>query len=228
MEFTEQLLYFDLTRQEAIMYLTLLEEGELTGYEMAKLTRISRSNIYNGLAGLVEKGAAYIIEENVTKYTPVNIEEFCNNKLYFLQSIKKQLIQQAPNRREEIDGYITIKGEQHIFNKMRIMLENVKDRAYIAVSEEILTKFNKELKELLKREIKLVIITDKDYQLPGAIIYYKQTARNQIRLIVDSAKVLTGEVDNSNFCTCLYSKNQNLVDVFKEMLQNEIKIIQSQ
>ena len=58
----EQLILFGLSRQEAAIYLCLLQNEELTGYEVAKLTGISRSNVYNGLTSLVEHGAAYVIE----------------------------------------------------------------------------------------------------------------------------------------------------------------------
>ena len=37
-QFKEHLMKFDLTRQEAAVYESLLENGKLTGYEAAKLT----------------------------------------------------------------------------------------------------------------------------------------------------------------------------------------------
>ena len=40
----EKLGAFGLTRQEANIYLCLYQQGELNGYEVAKLTGISRSN----------------------------------------------------------------------------------------------------------------------------------------------------------------------------------------
>ena len=43
---------------------------------MAKLTGISRSNVYNGLASLVEHGAAYVIEGTSSKYLAVSLEEY--------------------------------------------------------------------------------------------------------------------------------------------------------
>ena len=56
MEIVERLMHFNLTRQEATLYLLLVKAGRLTGYEAAKQTGISRSNTYTALAGLVEKG----------------------------------------------------------------------------------------------------------------------------------------------------------------------------
>ena len=55
MAFVEKLMAFGLTRQEASIYLCLYRNGTLTGYEAAKLTGISRSNVYNALAGLAER-----------------------------------------------------------------------------------------------------------------------------------------------------------------------------
>ena len=60
MEHIDALTQYGLTRQEANLYLLLLSEGSLTGYEASKQTGISRSNTYSGLAGLVDKGAAYV------------------------------------------------------------------------------------------------------------------------------------------------------------------------
>ena len=80
MENVECLMNFGLTRQEANLYVLLVLEGELNGYEAAKKSGISRSNTYNALAGLVEKGAAYMSEEDTVKYQAVPVEEFCDNR----------------------------------------------------------------------------------------------------------------------------------------------------
>ena len=97
---TEELLHFGLTRQEANLYLTLLTHGELTGYEAAKLTGISRSNTYNALAGLVEKGAAWVMEEHVTRYVAVPFEEFSGNVIRHLQKKKKRSCPVSPTAKQ--------------------------------------------------------------------------------------------------------------------------------
>lgn len=226
MELITHLTSFGLTRQEATIYLTLHTDGELTGYEVAKLTGISRSNTYTALAGLVDKGAAYIMEGTVTKYTPIKFEEFSNNVIRKLETIQKETIQKLPTKRKETDGYITIRGEQHILDKLKSMLLEADYRIYTSIPIDILKIFEEDLITLINRNIKVVILTDQPYKLDGAIIYYTKNITNQIRLIVDSIKVLTGEIDEKQDSTCLYSKNRNLVNVFKEMLQNEITLIE--
>lgn len=226
MELIDQFMSFGLTRQESNIYLTLQINGELTGYEVAKLTGISRSNTYNALAGLVDKGAAYVMEGNVTKYTAVAFEEFSSNAIHKLTTIRDRIISNLPERKKETGGYITIKGEEHIINKLRNLLSETESRIYISVSSDILDIIRTDIKKLIEEKKKVVVLTDNPKDLEGAILYTKEQVNHQVRLIVDSCKVLTGEITDKDFSTCLYSRNQNLVDVFKEMLQNEITLLQ--
>jgi sugar-specific transcriptional regulator TrmB len=226
MEAIENLMSFGLTRQEASIYMLLFTEGELNGYEVSKLTCISRSNTYNALAGLVEKGAAYIIEGTAVLYSPVSIGEFCENKIRLMKNNKSELIKSVPKRKEESDGYISIKSEKHIVDKMKNMLLEAKERVYLSMSQGRLEEIIPELDILKIKGIKIVIITNSTFNLDGAIVYHAKKKPEQIRLIVDSKLVLTGDITDKLNSTCLYSSNNNLVEVFKDALTNEIKLIQ--
>ena len=226
MDNIEALMSFGLTRQEANIYILLCREGELNGYEVSKLTGISRSNSYSALAGLVDKGAAYIIEDGAVKYTPVNIKEFCENKIKFMENNKNSLMKSIPMKKIKDDGYITIKGKNHIINKFTNMIVNAKERVYLFVCDEILNLVIDELNILREKKIKIVIITNSSFEFQGVKVYHKEQNLKQIRLIVDSKYVLTGEIEDEMNSTCLYSSNSNIVDVFKESLTNEIKLIE--
>ena len=226
MDAVELLTHFGLTKQEATIYIMLFCEGKLTGYEAAKLTGISRSNTYTALAGLVEKGAAYLIEGTATRYTPVSLEEFCNNKIVQMQDYKLALIKSAPVPFKEDDVYITIKGEKHILRKMKNMLTTANARVYVSISKEIADAILLELQDGVSRGLKIVVITNKPFELAGAIVYHAEKTQKPIRLIADSTSVLTGDLSDGENSTCLYSKKKNLVDLFKESLKNEIKLIE--
>src|SRR5665647_493046 len=106
MELIQLMTQFNLTRQEATIYVALLTEGDLNGYEVAKVTGISRSNTYNSLSALVEKGGAFAMEGQPVKYSPVSLEEFCDNQIRRLTQTKVQIIKLAPEKRREAEGYI--------------------------------------------------------------------------------------------------------------------------
>ncbi|WHH58741.1 TrmB family transcriptional regulator [Petroclostridium sp. X23] len=226
MDIVEMLIHFGLTRQEATIYLTLISEGDLNGYEVAKITGISRSNTYTSLAALVEKGGAFVMEGATTRYTSVPIEEFCNNKIRKFQETKKELIKSVPQKREDSEGYITIKGHHHILNKMRNMILEAEERVYLSVSKQVLEAIFPEIKDAVKRGIKMVLITNQPVCLDGATIYFVERSQQQIRLIADSTNVLTGDIDDGEHSTCLYSKKKNLIDLLKDSLKNEIKLIE--
>lgn len=225
MDNVERLMEFGLTRHEASLYILLVLEGSLNGYEAAKRSSISRSNAYNALAGLVEKGAAYMQEEDTVRYTPVPVEEFCSGKIRHMEKKKKELIEQLPAKRKDDGGYLTIKGEEHICDKIIEMLIRAKERAYVSIYNERLEGFREYLERMVAEDKKVVIITNEPFDLPGATVYLTECRKEQIRLITDSNDVLTGEITNQYDATCLYSSNSNLVEVFKDALANEIQLL---
>lgn len=226
MDIVERLTQFDLTRHEASIYLTLISEGDLNGYEVAKATGIARSNAYTSLASLVEKGGAFVIEESTIRYTPVPIEEFCENKIRKLQESKKDLIKSIPKKRDVVEGYITIKGEKNILNKLKNMILEAQERVYLSVSGQILETVLSDIKNAIGKGTKMVIITNGPFCLEEATVYITEQPLQQIRLIADSTNVLIGDINNGEYSTCLYSKKKNLIDLFKDSMKNEIKLIE--
>ncbi len=224
MDLIEKLTAFSLTRQEAVIYITLLSEGALSGYEVSKQCGISRSNSYTSLANLVEKGAAYIIEESATKYMAVGVDEFCSNKIAELSKLKADLVSSITTSKEEYEGYITIKGEKHIFDKLHSMIKDASERIYISAEESILLELSDDLNDAAERGLKVVILTDFDLDINNIILFKSKRTAGQIRLIADTTSVITGEF--AECATCLYSKKRNLVDLFRDAMKNEIKLIQ--
>lgn len=148
----ERLMLLGLTRQEATIYLHLFENNELTGYEAAKSTGISRSNVYSALASLVDKGAAYIVEGAATKYTPVPIDELCENRIRLLRETKEYLSTSMPRMTDSDVGYITIEGYRNILDKITNMLLQAQYRVYLAISGDKLKTIQSELERLAERD----------------------------------------------------------------------------
>ena len=139
---------FGLSRQEALVYEQLLAGGKQTGYEIARDTGISRSNAYTSLAGLVEKGAAYLVEETAKKYIPVCPEEFCGNRIRRMEEEKRkfdaQLEQQTGREIEALQERMDREKEEELESLRRQTqqeLEGLKhkyDTEHDKISDEIL------------------------------------------------------------------------------------------
>ena len=215
---------FSLTRQEASIYAALLNHGDMTGYEVAKDTGFSRSNVYAALNALVEKGAAYLVEGEATKYRPVEIKTFTSNKIAELKKSAEYLEKHGPQKVIAADGYITIVGAKNIRNKMREMIEKTELRLYLMAPAQIVKDFEEDLKRLISEGKKIVLLTQ-DYSVKGAKVYNTKVEEGQIRFITDSAYVLTGELTDDEHNTCLYSGQKNLVEVMKEALKDKIELL---
>lgn len=233
----EHLTAFGLTGQEAVVYLELFRSGTSNGYEMAKCTGISRSNVYKALEGLADKGAAYVSEGTSRKYTAVDVEEFCQNKIRSLMEKQEFLIAHMPKEKEETEGYITIVSDENIMDKIRNMLLKAQKRVYLSMSYGLLLQFRRELEKLASESIKVVVLTTfpkntdiRSDSFPaktkGIKVYVTSDKKNQIGIITDSRYVLTGELGKGKKSTCLYSGQTNFVQVFKDSMKNEIRLLE--
>ena len=207
------------TQQESIIYITLCKHGELTGYEAAKLSGISRSNAYAALSSLVDKGSAYIIEGSSAKYMAVPKNELISNaKRAFDENINIIEANLEFNQAAQ-DPYITIINSINIINKIKNMINTDEKRLYISADNKILRLFYNELINSCDRELKVVILSDNDLDIPNHT-YYKSSNQESIKLIIDTKEVITGNLNQ-----CLYSKNTTLVQLIREAIINEIKLI---
>ena len=225
LQFIDNLISFGLTRQEATIYTSLLSHGDMTGYEVSKETGISRSNAYASLSNLVDKGAAYLLEGDSTKYRPVDVQTFTKNLLTELQEKASYIQTHAPEKLTQTDGYITIIGTRNIQNKLLEMIKETRLRLYISASSRIIDAYEEELGELLNQGKKIVIMTDSNYDLDGAIVYHTDPEPGQLRVIIDSTYVMTGELTGSDDDSCLFSGQKNLVTIMKEALKNKIVLL---
>ena len=162
-----------------------------------------------------------------------------SNKLHYMEELSETLERQIPKQKQEDAKYLTIRGRRHIEDKFRNMLKETKERVYLSVSASVLDLFREELLGLVAQKKKVVLLTDEEYSMDGAIIYRTKKFENlsgsadcegdadgQLRLITDSNYALTGELQDKETSTCLYSANPNLVRLLKDALANEIRLIE--
>ena len=228
MDLINCLLSTGLTRQEAQLYLLLHAEGVMSGYEAAKLSGISRSNVYPALAGLVDHGAAQLADGDVQRFVAVPVDQFCRNVRRKMEEQLQYIETEMPVYRESAEPFITIRGDRHILDQMKNLIVSADSRLYLAVENKLLDEVMPEITDARDRGLKVVILTPAPFEQEGMTIFHTQRKPGQVRLIVDSRQVMTGELNPSTTSTCLYSKNQTLVTLFKEAMINEIALIRIQ
>lgn len=214
------------TRHEALLYLLLCREGPATGYEAAKNSGITRSNAYLALAGLVEKGGALRVEGEPVRYDAVPVRELTAN---LRRSFEESLIfiaENIPEKAAASEPFYTVTGERNVVDKMKNMILHSAERLYISISQSEWGMVDPELRQVTEKGLKVVVVTDFPLELSGAVVYRHHKQAGQIRLIVDSSEVLSGEIGTGREPNVLYSRNGNLVQLLKDALKNEIKLVE--
>lgn len=81
------------SKNEAKIYLSLLESGSSTVHTISKSTKIHRTNTYDAIEGLVKKGlVTYIVRENTRRYSAVDPNQLVN----ILKEKEMRLIEALP------------------------------------------------------------------------------------------------------------------------------------
>lgn len=224
MELIQALKKFGFTQQESLMYVTLCKMGAMTGYEAAKVSGISRSNAYAALSSLVEKGGAIVSSEDSSKYIAIPREELILNLRRSCESTLDFLEENLPEQQEEEAPYLTISGYGNTLDKMRNMILLAKGWVYLSVSSSTVKLLTSDLENCIERGLKVVILTNEDPHLSGAVFMHNEAPVENVRIIADTSEVIVGTLE-VNKGQCLYSKNKHLVSLMREALLNEIELI---
>ncbi len=214
------------TAQEAALYRALLEHGALNGYEAAKETGISRSNAYHALASLVEKGFADRVEGDSTRYAALSPQDLAVLVRRRTESALETMLRLAPDRREADAPFLSLHGRDQVLDRMRVLLDSARDRAYLSAAAEDLDELRPCLRDVLERRVRLTILSNRSWEMEGAIVLARRKARGQVRLIVDGARVLTGELGPTS-AACVLSENVHLVSLIKDSLTHELELVRT-
>lgn len=164
----EILLKLGLTENEVKVYLTLLKEESLLAGQIAKLTQLNRSHIYDTLKSLIEKGlVSHVIKSNRKYFKATNPErlsayveekeEKIKEEKQAVQNLIPDLLELYSIPKKKIEAYI-YEGKKGIITIFEdIMKSKVKEWLAIASSGKAPETLPFYLPHFHKRRIKLKI-----------------------------------------------------------------------
>lgn len=216
------LLEIGFTLNEAKVYLTLLQNRYLNGYEISKLSNVSRSLVYDVIDRLVAKGFILKSEGQVNYYCALPydkvIEKIKNDNINKLNVAKEKL--KNYSRIENESEYIfNIKGIDEFFSKANDLILNAKKEISISIWKEDFPKIEESLLIASKKGIKIYIFSFSNINFPSGEIFSYQLKDptslfpyRRISIIVDGEEVIIGE-NAGDKSICVLSKNHALVSM---------------
>ena len=216
------LLEIGFTLNEAKVYLTLLQNRYLNGYEISKLSKVSRPLVYNVIDRLVAKGFVLKSEGQINYYCALPYEKV-------IERIKNDNINKLNIAREKLKNYsrieneseyiFNIKGIDEFFSKANDLILNAKKEISISIWKEDFPKIEESLLIAAKKGIKIYIFSFSNITFPSGEIFSYQlkdpTALfpyRRISIVVDGKEVIIGE-NAGDKSICVLSKNHALVSM---------------
>ena len=139
---TKSLQEAGLSNTEAKVYLSMLELGPALAGEITKKSAVNRTNVYDALERLIEKGlVTYVLSANRRVFEPVNperLQEILKEKSdkQSPEDAKKAVIQAALERAKKKKANIQPKNVDHLTAEQQEKIDEVDKRRAEHASHE--------------------------------------------------------------------------------------------
>jgi len=194
---------------EAKAYIGLLRENPITGYQLAKLSGVPRSMVYEVLSKLVARGATMTLrKQGSVLYAPVAASELLGQ----LQREHEGLVTSLQDRLaslnsvSDLDYVWNIEGHENIMAKAEAMIGRAGERVYLSLLPEIFPSLQTMLAQAIGRGVRVVVYSTRKLDLPGGRMVVTPPpgeAQEQVEglwliLAIGGQEVLIGEMLTDN------------------------------
>jgi sugar-specific transcriptional regulator TrmB len=205
----DNLVKLGFSEYEAKAYIALLRENPITGYQLAKLSSVPRSMIYEVLGKLVARGAAMTLrKEGSMLYAPVSAVEFLDQLRRehedLVTSLKDDLT--SLDSSSDLDYVWNIEGHENIMAKAEEMIGRARERICLSLLPETFSSLQITLIQAIGRGVRVVVYSTRKLDLPGGRVVVAPSpgeAQDQVEglwliLAIDGQEVLIGEMLTEN------------------------------
>lgn len=189
---------------EAKAYIALVKENPATGYQLAKISGVPRSMIYEVMGKLTARGAAMTLRvEGGMRYAPAPPEDFFaqlhREHETLIVTLKEDL--KTVGATPDLDYVWNIEGHANVIAKAQEMIAQAEKHIYLALVPATFPALEAILAGALARGVRVVLYTTQDIDFPGCrvvVAHVSEETLGQARglgliLVVDGEEVLVGE-----------------------------------
>jgi sugar-specific transcriptional regulator TrmB len=234
-EIVECLCRLNFSRLEAKIYLTLLEGGKQSGYQIAKKINISRSSVYAAISHMYENGSILLLSEEVQLYE-------AQSPFILFPQLKKQFTENADlaltnlqslyeKRREE--RFTNLKGLESVVANAKELLLTAKKEVYMNTDFD-LQLFSEEFATLKKRGVRIIVFSFAALEHSGLEIEFythnnsacdsEKPSRLMLVTDMDATIVADRSTGKDNWFGTV-TNNTLMVSIIAEHIHNDIYLL---
>ncbi len=222
------------SQYEARVYLALLQQPQVSGYEIAKISGVPASKIYAVLSKLVNREAVIAIDDEPVKYIPKPPQEILNNlKSDYLNTVERldDELEKIYAQHDSADQYIwNISGRQSIIERVIEFLKKGRKQIFLSVWDEEIDLLAETLKKLHHKSVELHIVHF-GQKILGFGKEYRHGREHEIRIkrggrriavVVDDKQVILGHFSEDEKSSAAWTSNSGLVLLAKDYIIHDI------
>lgn len=234
MEIRNMLEKLNFSKTESVIYITLLKHPNLTGYQIAKKISMSRSSVYSALDNMYKRGVISLLKGETSSYKAQDPDTLIDNmKKDFNNSA--DLLKEELSKIEKVDTeerYLNIEGYENMVLKAKELLLMSQTEVYINTDFN-LQIFSKELKELGRRGVRVIVFSFSDLNIENLPIeMYSHGvkikgcgANTRMMLVVDFKKTLIASSEDNGQFLGTFTDNKLLASVVAEHIHHDIYLL---
>ncbi len=207
------------SKNEALVYITLLKYGPLNARTLSDLSGVPYSKVYSILESLSDRGFITIIEARPRTYMAVDPQEaipvYVNSLVENIKNTEKkllELVKKAFARKAKVEErrVILIRDPSLIASKVAEAIRNARKYVKLSGPNRLISRLKEELEEAVKRGVKIYILSPEDPKIEGA-------SRKRLNsmgggIIIDGREVIILLKEGDSFIA-LYSDHPSLTIV---------------
>jgi len=230
-----ELMKVGLTKYEATVYVTLLENPSITAYEISKRSNVPQSKIYSTVKALMSKNFINLIDQmSPKKYVAIPLEDLLENYKKETDSRIKYIKENAKNMNtgREYDYFLHFYGTDKIFAKLREMIQNAEKSIYLDIWAEDYELLYSDLAAAEKRGVTIVCVAyGPVHKELGQMYYHEMPGMEEdaskngrwLSLVVDYSQCLFAILKSLDSCG-VWTQNKAFMLVTECFITHDILI----
>ncbi len=219
---------------EATAYLTLLQNPNITAYEIGKISGIPQSKVYQAVQSLVSQGIINVVGEKPAKYVPLPLEEILARSRQKVEEACTYIEKSSHrfNRARAIDFLWHLEGAPEVWGKAKEMVQNAEKTLQIEGWGSELEKLEEIIPAPAKKGVKMIFTVYGDFSPAGGYVYrhpltllhqdYRQVGRWFV-VLKDQEEALFATFNSEN-TQGVRSGNESFVAMVKEYMIHNIYV----
>lgn len=228
---------FNFTESETKVYVTLLQNGAKSGYEVSKISGVPRSKVYNSLELLIKKGTVNIAQgEKSVLYKAEDVQCVINHlkkqNEEMLSELESELI--LIDKKLENEQIWQVKGYAKLLEKCSWLIKKSQEQVLIQIWKDDLTDELEEIIQQKEEEVGKVLVvlydTEGQYNTKIPFFYRHGFEKNKIddmggrwiTVTIDSNEMFYGVIKNDTQAEGIHTKNSSMVLFANEYIKHDV------